>query len=139
MLLPPNDRLCVLRFAASFLWADLHVDDTEQAFFVGLARELGVPDASLATVAAILSSPPAGEEVDPTRVPRNLAETVRAVALRAIASDGRIMAREMELFALLDELLPPDSVPQVPDGDGEELRHVARELLPRATAPQVPS
>jgi len=100
------DRLCILRFAATFLWADLHVDLAEHAFFIDLARELGVPRHSLPSIADMLSSPPQPEEIDPTRVSPALAARVRDVALRAIASDGRVMAREMELFDLLDELLP---------------------------------
>lgn len=99
-------RLCILRFAASFLWADLDVDLAEHAFFIALAEELGVPRASLPSVLAILASPPAPEDIDPTLVDPSLAGVVRHVALRAIASDGRVRAREMELFYLLDELLP---------------------------------
>lgn len=106
MPLPNTDRLCVLRFAASFLWADLDVDLAEHAFFVDLARELGVPTTSLPSVIEMLSSPPEPEQIDPTLVPPDLAATVRDVALRAIASDGRVLPREMELFDLLDELLP---------------------------------
>ena len=110
MLTPPlelsPDRLCVLRFAASFLWADLELDLAEHAFFLDLATELGVPDGLLASVADLLSSPPAPEDIDPTRVSPALATTVRNVALRAIASDGRVLPQEMALFDLLDELLP---------------------------------
>jgi hypothetical protein len=101
-----SDHLCILRFAASFLWADLEVDLAEHAFFVALARELGVPRASLPRVVDLLAAPPAAEDVDPTRVSPALARTVRDVALRAIASDGRVLPREMALFELLDELLP---------------------------------
>ena len=104
--LPAADRLCILRFAASFLWADLDVDLAEHAFFLALAGELGVPKASLPSVLAMLHRPPHAEDVDPTRVSPDRARTVRDVALRAIASDGRVLAREMELFDLLDELLP---------------------------------
>jgi hypothetical protein len=111
-MLPPADRLCILRFAASFLWADLRVDLAEHAFFLALAKELGVPNASLPTVVDMLHSPPDAEDVDPTRVSPALARVVRDVALRAIASDGRVLPREMELFDLLDELLP--SEPPVP-------------------------
>jgi len=106
MPLPNADRLCLLRFAASFLWADLSVDLAEHAFFADLAHELGVPQAELPDVAEILATPPDPEHVDPTRVSPALARTVREVALRAIASDGRVLPREMELFDLLDELLP---------------------------------
>lgn len=114
MPLPIADRLCVLRFAASFLWADLSVDLAEHAFFVALAREVGVPRAELTDIVAMLARPPEPEHVDPTRVAPALAHTVREVALRAIASDGRVLPREMELFDLLDELLPPSPVPAPP-------------------------
>jgi hypothetical protein len=106
MSLPLADRLCILRFAASFLWADLTVDLAEHAFFLDLVHELGVPDKELRAVFDMLDSPPEPEDVDPTRVSPALARTVRSVALRAIASDGRVVPREMELFDLLDELLP---------------------------------
>jgi hypothetical protein len=106
MVLPVADRLCILRFAASFLWADLNVDVAEHAFFHDLVRELGVPRMDLPEVFEMLDSPPPAENVDPTRVSPRLARTVRNVALRAIASDGRVLPREMELFDLLDELLP---------------------------------
>ena len=108
--MPSDDRLCLLRFAATFLWADLEVDLAEHAFFLDLARELGVPRSSLPRVADMLDSPPAAEDIDPTRVSPALAATVRNVALRAIASDGRVLPREMELFDLLDELLPQGSL-----------------------------
>jgi hypothetical protein len=104
--MPTTDRLCLLRFAATFLWADLDVDLAEHAFFLDLARELGVSRGALPAVVDMLSSPPAPEHIDPTRVSPALARAVRDVALRAIASDGRVLPREMELFDLLDELLP---------------------------------
>ena len=110
MPFPPADRLCILRFAASFLWADLSVDVAEHVFFVTLAGELGVPRAALPEIVEMLASPPDPAHIDPTRVSADLARTVRDVALRAIASDGRVLPREMELFDLLDELLPPSAI-----------------------------
>jgi len=99
--------LQVLRFAASFLWADLAVGRAERAFFTALASELGVPASAMHEVDEMLVVPPSAEDVDPTTVPADLADTVRSVALRAIASDGRVEPSEMTLFDLLDELLPP--------------------------------
>jgi hypothetical protein len=123
MLLPTADRLCVLRFAATFLWADLQVDLAEHAFFLALAGELGVPPSALPAVVAMLSSPPAAEQIDPTRVSTELAATVRDVALRAIACDGRVRSPEMELFELLDELLPyPPPSPSPPRRDAPPAR-----------------
>lgn len=101
-----SEKLQLLRFASSFLWADLEVANSERTFMLELARELDVPrDDAL----ALLSSPPSGGEIDPTRVPRALAESVRTVALRAIAADGRVAASEMTMFDLLDELLPSNA------------------------------
>ena len=91
----------ILRFAAAFLWADLRLAATEIAFFDALAHELGV-----AATFDLLAAPPSPEEIDPTRVPPALAMRIRDACLRAIASDGVVDEGEMELFDLLDELLP---------------------------------
>ena len=104
--LTTTERLHVLRFAASFLWADLHLDSTEREFFVTLARELGCEERDLPDASDLLRAPPPPEEVDPARVPLAVADTVREVALRAIAADGRVEPREMEMWDLLDALLP---------------------------------
>ena len=104
-LLSSSDRRQVLRFAASFLWADLEVADSERRFLTDLARELEVSDAS-SEVAFLLAGPPVPEDVDPTSVAPGVADLVRHAALRAIASDGRVGSEEMKLFELLDDLLP---------------------------------
>ncbi len=101
MQIADTDRKSVLRFAASFLWADLEVAPAEQEFFRSLTRHLGASDGDVA-----LDAPPPADVVDPTRVSPELADTVRDVALQAIAADGRVTEEEMELFDLLDELLP---------------------------------
>ncbi|MBX3200476.1 MAG: TerB family tellurite resistance protein [Labilithrix sp.] len=106
--LSPNDRNQVLRFAASFLWADLEVADAERRFLTELARELDVADGARA-VAGLLASPPAPDDVDPTSVPPAVADVVRQAALRAIAADGRVDHAEMTMFELLDDLLPRSS------------------------------
>lgn len=98
-----TEKLQLLRFASSFLWADLEVESRERAFMLELAGELEVPEDD---ALALLGRPPPGDDVDPTRVPLALAESVRAVALRAIAADGRVAPAEMKMFELLDELLP---------------------------------
>ena len=103
------DRLQVLRFAASFLWADLKVADSERSFLGELARELDVDEAH---VAPLLSRPPTPEEIDPTDVAPRVADLVRRTVLRAIASDGQVADAEMTMFELLDDLLPPSATLQ---------------------------
>lgn len=95
----------LLHFAASFLWADLCIADGERAFLRALASELAVDD-DVGLVDALLTRPPAPDTVDPSRVRPELAGAVRTVALRAIAADGRVEEREMDLFEVLDALLP---------------------------------
>lgn len=112
MLPPIDERLSILRFAATFLWADHRVAHEERRFFFELAKELGFDD--LAVARNLLEAPPLPEDVNPSNVPPNLARVVRNVALRAIASDGAIEESEMEMFFLLDELLPPDEAFRVP-------------------------
>jgi len=102
------DRRQVLRFAASFLWADLEVADSERRFLTQLADELEMDDAEK-EVAGLLASPPVPEDVDPTSVPAAVADVVRQAALRAIAADGRVGSEEMSMFELLDDLLPRSS------------------------------
>jgi hypothetical protein len=93
-----------LRFAASFVWADLDVRDGERAFLRAIAAEMGLTDPE--DVERLLRHPPRPETVDPVSVPASLAALVREVALRAIAADGEVEDREMELWDLLDVLLP---------------------------------
>lgn len=108
------DSLTVLRFAATFVWADREVADSERRFLAELARELAVGDAAL--VDGLLEAPPAPVEVDPSRVPPALADVVRHVALRAIAADGRVERAEMRLFEILDDLLPREHRQPMPSG-----------------------
>ena len=70
-----SEKLQLLRFASSFLWADLEVANSERAFMLELAGELAVPPED---AMAVLSSPPSGEHVDPTRIPHALVDSVRA-------------------------------------------------------------
>jgi hypothetical protein len=101
--LPLADRERVLRFAASFVWADLEVADSERSFLALLARELGIDKAK---ADHLLELPPLPEDVDPGSIGRRMADTVRRVALQAIAIDGEVKEEEMSMFELLDDLLP---------------------------------
>lgn len=97
------DREKVLRFAASFVWADLEVAEEERRFLTTLARELEIDDAR---ADSLLACPPIPEEIDPNELSARTADVVRQVALRAIASDGHVREEEMQMFELLDDLLP---------------------------------
>lgn len=94
-----------MRFAASFLWADFEMADSERHFLTQLARELEIEDASR-EVSQLLARPPVPEDVDPAEVTPAIADVVRQAALRAIAADGHVDDEEMQMFELLDDLLP---------------------------------
>lgn len=116
-LLPPSrlsleEREKVLRFAASFLWADLEVAEEERAFFTSLARELEIDDAR---VDDLLARPPVPEEIDPNDLDATTADVIRHVALQAIASDGLVRDEEMQMFELLDDLMPRSDPKPAPD------------------------
>jgi hypothetical protein len=98
-----SEKIQLLRFASSFLRADLEVANSERAFMLELAGELDVDESDALQV---LDRPPFADDVDPARVRPSLANSVRRIALRAIAADGRVAPSEMRLFHLLDELLP---------------------------------
>lgn len=104
--LTSDGSLQVLRFAATFLWADGVFGDEEQSLLLDFARELGVPPESFPAILELLVVPPFPEEVDPQRVGRALAARIRSVALQAIARRGRVGEKQMRLFDLLDQLLP---------------------------------
>jgi hypothetical protein len=110
-LVPSHLRQTVLRFAASFVWADLEVVESERRFLAALAVELDPDGLAEGEVERLLSRPPPPEEIDPNQVPRAIADIVRRAALRAIAADGRVDRAEMDLFDLLDELLPRSAPP----------------------------
>ena len=118
-LLSEQDRLRLLRIAAAFVWADFEVADTERSFLAELARALDVDDPAT-TVELLLDRPPAENDIDPSAVRPAAADVMRQVALHAIAADGRVDEEELEMFDLLDDLLPrssPAATVRRDDGD----------------------
>jgi hypothetical protein len=122
-----DDRDKILRFAASFLWADLEVVDEERRFFASLARELEVDDARARD---LLARPPLPEEIDPSDMSARTADVIRQVALRAIASDGEVREEEMQMFELLDDLMPRSDRPRSADAVEPEAIERAFERQP---------
>lgn len=99
-----EDRLRLVRFVCSYVWADLRVDQAERDFVARLVRRLGLDAEERAQVDAWLQVPPPPEEVDPAEVPprhrRLFLEEVRAV----VEADGEIAEEERENLRLLEEL-----------------------------------
>jgi uncharacterized tellurite resistance protein B-like protein len=99
-----KERLQLLKFVASFAWADLHVSARERAFIQDLIRGLDLPKRDRAEVEGWLQAPPGPDEVDPGLVPhahrRLFLDAVRGV----VEADGRVSPEEAETLGLFEAL-----------------------------------
>lgn len=100
-----DDRLLLLRFVCSFAWADLEVRDAEKKFVNRLVDKLGLDEAERKQVAAWLRVPPAPEDVDPAKVPREHRKLFLDAAREMIGADGEIAPDERENLELFEALL----------------------------------
>ena len=105
--LSARDRLQLLKFVCSFVWADLDVGPSEKTFVLSLTQRLGLPDAEVRQVQAWLETPPPVEEVDPSLVPPQHRRLFLEAIEQALTSDGAVTPPESESLALLRQLLTP--------------------------------
>ena len=89
-----EERLRLLRFVASFAWADLTVRDEERAFVAEDAR----------AVAGWLAVPPSPDDVDPTEVPHVHRRLFGEAAREVVLADGEVAPEEREYLKLLELL-----------------------------------
>ncbi len=98
------DRMRLMKFVCSFVWADLEVKDSERAFVKKMVAKLELDPAEAKEVAGWLEVPPSPDDVDPTKIPsahRTLfIDTMREV----IAVDGEIDPEEKENLELFEQL-----------------------------------
>jgi hypothetical protein len=99
-----EDRLRLMKFVCAFAWADLEVKDSERRFVERLIEKLELAD-DRDQVVRWLKSPPAPEEVDPTRVPAAHRDIFLDAARKLFESDGEVDPKEREQFALLEQLM----------------------------------
>lgn len=100
-----EDRLRLMRFICSFAWADLEVADSEKTFVRKMIEELALDEAEKAEVERYLKVPPAPEDIDPTDIPAEHRQVFLNTALRMVGADGVVDEREVENFALFEQLL----------------------------------
>ena len=105
--LSARDRLQLLRFVCSFVWADLEVGPSEKTFVLSLTQKLGLSDAEVRQVQAWLETPPPVEEVDPALVPPPHRRLFLEAIEQALTSDGAVTPPESESLALFRRLLTP--------------------------------
>jgi hypothetical protein len=103
--LSKQDRLHLMKFVCSFVWADLEVKDTERTFVAKMAKSLKLDADELSKVEGWLRVPPRPEEVDPTRVPKAHRQLFLDSIRDAITSDGEVHKDEWDNLALFEALL----------------------------------
>ena len=99
-----KDRLRLMRFVCSFVWADLQVRDRERAFVRKLAKRLDL-GADAEEIERWLKVPPKPEDIDPADIPAEHRQLFLNAARDAIASDGEIDPEERETLAIFEQLV----------------------------------
>jgi uncharacterized tellurite resistance protein B-like protein len=103
--LSTKDRLRLMKFVCSFVWADLEVKESERAFVEKLVKKLRLDDAEAAQVKGWLEVPPRAEEVDPTRIPKEHRQLFLDTIRDVITADGEVAPDEWDNLSLFEQLL----------------------------------
>ena len=103
--LSSEERLQLVKFVCSFVWADLRVHEKEKEFVRRLVKQLALDKSEAARVEGWLKLPPTPQEVDPNLVPHAHRKLFLAKAREAVLADGKIHPEERINLALLEELL----------------------------------
>ena len=103
--LSSEDRLRLMKFVCSFVWADLEVKESERKFVTRMAKRLHLDAAEGELVKAWLEVPPRPEDVDPTTIPREHRQMFLDTIRDVITADGEVAQDEWENLALFEQLL----------------------------------
>jgi uncharacterized tellurite resistance protein B-like protein len=103
--LRPKDRLRLMKFVCSFVWADLEVKDSERAFVERFVKKLRLDEDEAEQVKMWLEVPPRAEEVDPTSIPEEHRQLFLDTIRDVIVTDGEVSAAEWENLTLFEQLL----------------------------------
>jgi uncharacterized tellurite resistance protein B-like protein len=105
MKLDGKERMVLLQFVCSFAWTDLRVQQEERDLVMRIAGRLGLAGAELKQVEQWLQTPPAADDVDPTRIPRAHRQLFLQAAEATVKADGRVVPAERDQLAVFRELL----------------------------------
>jgi uncharacterized tellurite resistance protein B-like protein len=103
--LSAKDRLQLMKFVCSFVWADLEVKDSERKFVARMVKKLRLDEAEAEQVKGWLRVPPRPEEVDPTTIPKAHRQMFLDTIRDVITADGEVAPDEWENLALFEQLL----------------------------------
>jgi uncharacterized tellurite resistance protein B-like protein len=100
-----EERMLLMRFVCSFVWADLEVKPEERELVAQLIHRMQLDDEEEQQVLRWLDSPPSPGSVDPKMVPR----AHRMKFLRAVESivtvDGEVSPEERDRLLLFAKLI----------------------------------
>jgi uncharacterized tellurite resistance protein B-like protein len=100
-----KERLQLLRFVCSFVWADLEVTEKERAFVHKMVRKLDLRESEAREVEGWLELPPSPDSVDPGTISPRHREIFLEAVREAAAADGALSEAEREDLALFERLL----------------------------------
>ena len=103
--LSKQDRMSLMKFIGSFVWADLEVKESEKKFVAAMCDKLDLDDAERKSVKQWLKVPPRPEEVDPTRIPKEHRKMFLDAVRDAITADGEVHRDEWDNLTLFEALL----------------------------------
>ena len=103
--LSTKDKLRLMKFVCSFIWADLEVKESEKKFVTRLSKKLELSDDDIAQVKKWMKVPPRPEEVDPTQIPKEHRQMFLDTIRDVITADGEVAKDEWENLALFEQLL----------------------------------
>ncbi len=103
--LSAKDRLRLMKFVCSFVWADLEVKSSEKKFVATMVKKLRLSEEEQAQVKGWLKVPPRPDEVDPTQIPKEHRQLFLDTIRDAITADGEVAPDEWENLKLFEQLL----------------------------------
>jgi uncharacterized tellurite resistance protein B-like protein len=103
--LSAKDKLRLMKFVCSFIWADLEVKESEKKFVTRLSKKLELSDDDIAQVKKWMKVPPRPEEVDPTQIPKEHRQMFLDTIRDVITADGEVAKDEWENLALFEQLM----------------------------------
>lgn len=103
--LSSKDRLRLMKFVCSFVWADLEVKGSEKKFVANMVKKLHLTADEAAQVKEWLKVPPRPEEVDPTTIPTEHRQMFLDTMRDVVTADGEVDKDEWENLKLFEQLL----------------------------------
>ena len=100
-----DERLRLMRFVCSFVWADLEVQSEERSFVSAMIRRLALDDREKRQVWEWLETPSDPDDVDLTQIPPEHRKLFVQCVEEVVGADADVSPEEGESLILFKELL----------------------------------